>query len=187
MKKVIIAALVTTLAFINVQAYDKTSVEVCKTYISEAKSFQETMKTNKIDEATFAFYKDQVVANCGSIASKLPYEKSFFALALIEKDKATVTNCKTAIAIAHSYVDNDNSSAFIANAHKINVIDNCGTLVAKKTPAFCLFDVVDNSKESLKDRCLASIEKAHVTMGTKSALQNKNEVLKNCSKLHRSI
>ena len=187
MKKIIIAALVSTLALINVQANDKTNIEVCKTYINEAKSFQETMETNKIDEATFAFYKDQVVANCGNIVSKETYEKNFFAQALMKKDTATVNNCKTAIAMAHSYVDNDNSSAFIANAHKVNVVDNCGTLVAKKAPAFCFFDVVDNSKESLKDRCLASIEKAHATMGTESALQNKNEVLENCGKLHRSI
>lgn len=187
MKKIIIAALVSTLALINVQANDKTNIEVCKTYINEAKSFQETMETNKIDEATFAFYKDQVVANCGNIASKLPYEKNFFAQALMKKDTATVNNCKTAIAMAHSYVDNDNSSPFIAKAHKVNVIDNCGTLVAKKAPAFCFFDVVDNSKEDLKKRCIASIEKAHATMGTESAIQNKNEVLENCGKLHRSI
>lgn len=187
MKKIIIAALVSTLALINVQANEETNIEVCKTYINEAKSFQETMETNKVDEATFAFYKDQVVANCGNIASKLPYEKNFFAQALMKKDTATVNNCKTAIAMAKSYVENDNSSPFIANAHRINVTDNCGTLVAKKAPEFCFFDVVDNSKESLKKRCIASIEKAHATMGTDSALQNKNEVLENCGKLHRSI
>lgn len=186
MKKIIIAALVSTLAFINVQA-EETNIEICKTYINEAKSFQSTMETNKVDEATFAFYKDKVVAHCGSIVSKAPYKKDFFAQTLMKKDRATVNNCKTAIAMAHSYIENDNSSPFIASAHKINVIDNCGTLVAKKAPAFCSFDVVDNSKESLKARCLASIDKAHATMGTESALQNKNEVLANCGKLHRSI
>ena len=187
MKKLIIAAIVSTLALINVQANDKMNIAECKIYINEAKSFQETMGTNKVDQATFAFYKDQVVANCGNLASQAPYEKNFFAKALIKKDNATVSNCKTAIAMAHSYAENDNSSPFIANAHKVNIVDNCGTLVAKKAPEFCFFDVVDNSKESLKDRCLASIEKAHATMGTESALQNKNEVLANCGKLHRSL
>ncbi len=187
MKKIIIAALVSALALINVQANDKTNIAECKIYINEAKSFQETMETNKVDQATFAFYKDKVVAHCGNIASQAPYQKNFFAKALMKKDRATVNNCKTAIAMAHSYAENDNSSPFIAHAHKINITDNCGTLVAKKAPAFCFFDVVDNSKADLKKRCIASIEKAHATMGTESALQNKNEVLTNCGKLHKSI
>ena len=188
MKKLIIAAIVSTLALINVQANDKTNIAECKIYINEAKSFQETMGTNKVDQATFAFYKDQVVANCGNLASQAPYEKNFFAKALIKKDNATVNNCKTAIAMAHSYAENDNSSPFIAHAHKINMVDNCGTLVAKNTPAFCFFDVVDNSRsETLKKRCIASIEKAHAAMGTEAALEQKNEVLANCGKLHRSL
>ncbi len=186
MKKIIIAALVSTLALINVQA-EEINTEICKAYINEAKSFQETMGTNKVDEATFAFYKDKVVAHCGNIVSKETYQKDFFAQALMKKDTATVNNCKTAIAMAHSYIENDNRSPFIVNAHKINVTDNCGTLVAKKAPEFCFFDVVDNSKEDLKKRCIASIEKAHATIGTESALKNKNEVLANCGKLHKSI
>ena len=44
MKKLIITALVATLALINVQAKDLSNVEACKTYINEAKSYQETMK-----------------------------------------------------------------------------------------------------------------------------------------------
>ena len=187
MKKIIIAALVSTLAFINVQAQE-INTDTCKTYISEAKSFQETMGTSKVDQATFAFYKDQVVANCGNIASQAPYEKNFFAKALMKKDNATVNNCKTAIAMAQNYVETDNSSPFIANAHKVNIADNCGTLVAKKAPAFCFFDVVDNSRsETLKKRCIASIEKAHGAMGTESATATKAEVVANCGRLRANL
>ena len=188
MKKLIIAAIVSTLALINVQANDKANIAECKIYINEAKSFQEMMGTNKVDQATFAFYKDKVVAHCGNIASQAPYEKNFFAKALIKKDRATVNNCKTAIAMAQSYAENDNSSPFIANAHKINITDNCGTLVAKKAPAFCFFDVVDNERsETLKKRCMASIEKAHAAKGTVSALDQKNEVIENCGRLQRNL
>ena len=48
--------------------------------------------------------------------------------------------------MAHSYAETTDKSFIITNAHKINVIDNCGTLVAKKSPAFCLYDVASNSK-----------------------------------------
>jgi len=186
MKKIIIAAIVSTLALINVQAQE-INTETCKTYISEAKSFQETMGTNKIDQATFAFHKDNVVAHCGNIASKETYQKNFFAQALMKKDTATVNNCKTAIKMAQNYAENDNSSPFITSAHKVNIADNCGTLVAKKAPTVCFFNVVDNSKEGLKNRCIASIEKAHTAVGTESAFESKNEVLANCGKLHRSL
>ncbi|RLA70370.1 MAG: hypothetical protein DRG09_03395 [Epsilonproteobacteria bacterium] len=186
MKKIIIAALVSTLALTNVQA-EETNTEICKTYINEAKSFQETMEANKIDEATFAFYKDNVVSNCGNIVSKESYKKDFFAQSLMKKDTATVNNCKTAIVMAHTYAKNDNKSPFIANAHKINVTDNCGTLVSKKTPAFCFFDVVDNSKEDLKGRCIASIEKAHATTDAAALKSIKSDVVANCGRLQARI
>ena len=139
-------ALVSALALINVQAKDLTSIEACKAYINEAKSYQATMKSDKISESTLAFYKDNVVAHCGNIVAKMPYKKDFFALALMKKDTATVSNCKTAIKMAKSYKNIDDKSDFITQAHKVNVIDSCGTLVAKKAPAFCMYDVAANSK-----------------------------------------
>jgi len=187
MKNILITILISIIALTNVQAKDKSSIEACKTYINEAKSFQSTMKSDKISEATFAFYKDNVVAHCGNIAAKMPYKKDFFALQLMKKDRATVNNCKTAIKMAHTYDNKADKIAFISNAHKINITDNCGTLVAKKAPAFCLFDKIDNSKEKLKEKCLTSIEKAHATMGTSADFENKGEVLRNCGRLHATI
>lgn len=187
MKNILITILISIIALTNTQAKDTASIEACKTYINEAKSFQSTMKSDETSEATLAFYKDNVVAHCGSIAAKVPYKKDFFALQLMNKEKATVNNCKTAIKMAHSYDGSANKSPFMANAHKINVVDNCGTLMAKKSPAFCLFDKTDNSKELLKDKCVASIKKAHATMGTSADFENKGEVLKNCGRLHASI
>jgi len=186
MKKTIMIIVTVLLALTNVEAKG-TDVETCKTYIKEAKSFQATMETNKVSEATLAFYKDQVVAHCGNIASKMSYEKNFFAQALMKKENRTVSNCKLAIKMAKSYDSSVNTSPFITNAHKINVIDNCGTLMAKKVPAFCLFEKVDNSKEKLKDKCFASIEKAHVTMGTSADFETKKEVLRDCGRLHATM
>ena len=186
MKKILLMLSIAILALTNTQA-EESNVEVCKTYINEAKSFQETMDTNKVSESTLAFYKDQVVSNCGNIASKMSYEKNFFAQALIKKENATASNCKLAINMAKSYDNNGNNSPFIANAHKINVVDNCGTLMAKKSSAFCLFSKVDNTKENLKDKCVASIDKAHATMGTSSDFKNKGEVLRNCGRLYATI
>ncbi len=185
MKNILILALLATVGLLNAQAQD--TISECKTYINEAKDFQKTMHKNKVSEATLAFYKDKVVVHCGNITSKMPYEKNFFANVLMKKDITTVSNCKLAIKMAKAYDKSTHKSPFIANAHKVNMADNCGTLVAKKIPAFCLFDVVDNSKEDLKEKCLASIDKAHATMGTDSVATYKDEVLANCSKLHASI
>ncbi|MCF6184829.1 MAG: hypothetical protein L3J56_09455 [Bacteroidales bacterium] len=185
MKNILITVIIATLALVNIQAQDE--IETCKTYISEAKSFQDTMHKDKVSDATLAFYKDKVVAYCGNIASKMPFEKKFFANTLMKKDTTTVSNCKLAIEMAHAYDEGEHTSPFIANAHKVNMADNCGTLVAKKVPAFCLFDVVDNSTEDLKEKCLASIDKAHAAMGTNSVANYKAEVVVNCGRLHASL
>ncbi|WP_309497816.1 hypothetical protein [Sulfurovum sp.] len=184
MKKTIIMAIITILATVNVQA-ETTNVEMCKTFIEKAKEYQSTMKSDEVSKATLAFYKDEVVGQCGNIASKMTYKKNFFAAALMKKDTATVNNCKVSIQMAKAYADTADQSFIIAHAHKVNVIDNCGTLMAKKAPAFCLFDVVDSSNtDALKEKCIASIEKAHATMGTSADFENKGEVLKNCGRLH---
>jgi len=183
MKKILTIALLSVLTLTNIQAKDE-SIEACKTYINEAKKFQATMETNIVSEATMAFYKDQVVANCGSIASKAPYQKDFFATQLMKKDQATLTGCVLAIKMAKTYQESGDVTPFMTNAHKINITDNCGTLVAKKRPANCFFDVVDNSnKEELKKRCLASIQKAHKAKGAEAISAGKAEVIANCGRL----
>ncbi len=187
MKNILITILISIIALTNTQAKDTTSIEACKTYINEAKSFQETMKSDTISEATFAFYKDNVVAHCGNIAAKMPYKKDFFAHQLMKQENSTVNNCKTAIKMAHLYDNKADKIAFMTNAHKINITDNCGTLVAKKAPVFCLFDKTDDSTEKLKDKCVASIEKAHAAMGSSEDFKNKGEVLRDCGRLHATI
>ena len=139
MKKVLITAFLAMITMTNVQAQES-NIDMCKTYIKEAKSFQTTMDTNKVSQATLAFYKDKVVAHCGNIVAKVPFERNFFAKALMKNDTATINNCKLAINMAKAYDVSANKSPFIANAHKVNMADNCGTLVAKKSPAFCLYD-----------------------------------------------
>jgi hypothetical protein len=145
------------------------------------------MDNSKVSEATLAFYKDEVVVFCGDIASKIPYKKDFFAKQIMKNDTTTVSNCKVSISMAKSYAHSSDTTEFMTNAHKVNVVDNCGTLVAKKVSAFCLFDKVDNSKEDLKDKCIASIEKAHSAKSTESLNKLKDEVVSNCGKLHTSI
>ena len=186
MKNIIMTALLALMALSSVQAKDA-NIEACKTYISEAKSFQASMDTKKVSKATFAFYKDKEVAHCGNIMSKMPFEKNYFANVLMKKDTTTVSNCKLSIKMAKAYNESGEKSAFIVSAHKVNIMDNCGALVAKKVPAFCLFDVVDNSKDDLKDKCLASIDKAHAAIGTKNIATLKKEVVANCSKLENSL
>lgn len=187
MKKIITMAIITILATINVQA-ETTNVEMCKTFIKKAKDYQATINNDELSKATLAFYKDEVVGQCGNIASKMTYKKNFFATQLMKKDIATVNNCKLSIKMAKSYDETTDKSFIVSHAHKVNIVDNCGTLMAKKAPAFCLFDVVDNSNtDALKDKCIASIEKAHANMGSSADFENKGEVLKNCGRLHATM
>lgn len=136
MKKIIIMTMLSILATIHVQA-EATDVKMCKAFIEKAKSYQLTMGEDDISKATFSFYKDEVVGHCGSIASKMPYDKNFFVNTLMKKNVVSVNECKMAIKIAKKYVDNTDKSYIITQAHKVNVIDNCGTLVAKKESIFC--------------------------------------------------
>ncbi|MDQ7085921.1 MAG: hypothetical protein Q9M36_13865 [Sulfurovum sp.] len=186
MKKIFITALLTTLALLNLEA-NSNSVETCKNYISEAKSFQSTMHNDKISQATMVLYKEKVVAHCGNIVASLPYKKEFFVKELVKKDTQTVAQCKLAIQIAKAYTNNDKRSTFMAQTHKENMIDNCGNLVAQKTPAFCLFDKVADSTDVLKERCITAIQDAHKTVDVKQMLTHKKAIVFNCGKLHEQL
>lgn len=187
MKKILTIALLSVMALTSAQAKDS-NVEMCKTYIAEAQKFQAAKETNIISEATMAFYKDQIVAHCGNIVAKVPYQKDFFATQFMKHDAVSLSSCKLAIKMAKAYSDSENVTPFMTNAHKINVTDNCGTLVAKKPAAFCLFDVTDKSNtEDLKKRCLASIKKAHEAKGVDAISAGKAEVVANCGRLQASL
>ncbi|MEA2048097.1 MAG: hypothetical protein U9O64_06565 [Campylobacterota bacterium] len=187
MKKILILSIISLLAMVNVQAETKTDIELCKAFINKAKAYQSTMKEDHISQATFAFYKDEVVNNCGNIASSMPYSKDFFATQLMKSDRATAKNCKLSIKMAQTYVETEEMSPFLTHAHKVNIIDHCGTLVAKKESANCLFNVVDNSKEDLKERCVASIEKAHSAKNPDALKMHKEAVIANCGKLQANL
>ncbi|CAA6803466.1 MAG: Unknown protein [uncultured Sulfurovum sp.] len=186
MKNLFISTLL--LLSINVaQAETNSDIEICKTYINKATTYQSTMKSDPISQATFAFYKDEVVSHCGSIVAKIPFDKNFFVNNLMKTDTKNVENCKLSIKMAKASVEDGNISPFSVHAHKINIIDNCGTLVAKKAPTFCLFDIVDNSKEDLKNRCIASIQKAHADTNPKTLQMHKEDIVANCGKLHSTL
>jgi len=187
MKNILIMAMMTILATLNLQA-ENSNVESCKAFIKEAQSYQSTMKQDNISKATLAFYKDEVVGHCGSIASKMPYDKNYFANALTKKQNESVFTCKKSIEMAKTYAQTANKSFLVTQAHKENVISNCGTLVAKKASAFCLFDIIDESNEDKKARCLASVERAKAFQNTNSkdievVQSHKDEIRANCGSL----
>lgn len=136
MKKLLMIALLSGIAMAS------TEVETCKTFINQAKTYQTTMKEDTLSEMTLSFYKDKVVAHCGNIVAKEAYDKNFFANAMMKKTLTTTDNCKVAISMAKEYKNAGTfSSKMIENAHKENIVDNCGTLVSAKSSAFCLFDL----------------------------------------------
>ena len=140
MKKLLMIALLSGIAMAD------TKVETCKAFINQAQTYQETMKQdskeNTASKMTLAFYKDKVVAHCGNIVAKETYDKNFFANAMMKKTVTTKDNCKLAINMAKEYKNTKTfSSKIIENAHKENIVDNCGTLVSAKSSAFCLFDL----------------------------------------------
>jgi len=140
MKKIITVAIASIMAMVNLQA-ETSNVEMCKTFIKEAKQYQDTMKNDKMSNATLAFYKAKVVSHCGAIVAKVQYEENFLSKLIGKDTLASVDSCKVSIAIAKTYVASDAHNFKVLEAYKENVVDNCGTLVSKKAPAFCLFDL----------------------------------------------
>jgi hypothetical protein len=192
MKKLFLATLMSIFTMVSAQA-DGTNVEMCKSFINKAKAYQSTMKEDSLSQATLAFYKDEVVNHCGNIAAKMPYEKNFFANVLMKQENTSVNNCKLSIKMAQAYAETEEKSFLMTHAHKVNVVDNCGTLMAKKAPVFCLFDVVDNtSKEDIKERCIASIRDAHafqkkINLNPEALQAHKDAVVANCGQLQAAL
>ena len=109
--------------------------------IGSNSQYQNTMKDDKMSNATLAFYKDKVVSHCGTIVAKVQYEENFFSNLMIKDTFASVDNCKVSIEIAKTYAASDTHNFKVLEAYQENVVDNCGTLVAKKAPAFCMYDL----------------------------------------------
>jgi hypothetical protein len=130
------------LALLSGYVMASTSIETCKTFIKQAHVYQETMSHDALSEMTFSFYKDKVVAHCGGITAKETYHKNFFAQEMMKNIVGTQNTCKIAIGMAKEYQNTTKlTSKIIVNAHKENIADNCGTLVAKEAAVFCLYDI----------------------------------------------
>jgi hypothetical protein len=168
-------------------------IEACKTFIVQGKAYQSTLKVSEAQaDATLVFYKKNIVANCGNLVAKVQYKMDFFPELMVKDTEATLQRCKTSIKIAKEHQSENAFDKKVFEAHKENIIDNCGTLVAKTTPAFCLFDVVDSSsKEKLKTLCLSAIKEAHrlksISTDTKAVSVHKSNIVDKCGKLHATL
>ncbi len=140
MKKLIIIALLSSLAMAEVSTATKEkSISVCESYINQAKIFEKTMKQDDVSKKTLEFYKQKMLVHCGSMTSKVKFEKKQFAEMMAKNEKTTVPECRMAIDMAATYSKNKEQSELIVAAHKENIADNCGSLVASHVSAYCLY------------------------------------------------
>ena len=107
---------------------------LCKVYIKKAHNYKETMRSDKLAEATLNSYKNRVVSHCGAVNKKsqnMPYFVFDTELKVIGDKKAL---CKSSIKKAHNYKSietEDKLSKSRLDSYKKNVIANCGTLMTK--------------------------------------------------------
>ena len=136
-----ILLLVTAMLFAVTQlSAEGKSTEVCKTYIDQVRSFKHTMKNDEVSKKTLAFYENKMKIHCGNIVSKKKFEKKSFIEMMAKKDNKTTAECRQAIDMASEYSKTKNQLPVIVAAHKENIADNCGTLVASHVSAYCLYD-----------------------------------------------
>jgi hypothetical protein len=140
MNKMIIVALLSVFSMAETASVTKQkSVAVCQSYIDQTKEFKKTMGTDKVSQETFAFYKQKMLVHCGSIVSKVKFEKQYFSEMMMKAEVNTVPECRMAIAMASKYSENKKQSSIIVAAHRENIADNCGSLVASHVSAYCLY------------------------------------------------
>ncbi|CAA6811042.1 MAG: Unknown protein [uncultured Sulfurovum sp.] len=135
MKKILIVLLITTFGLYA----DKGSIKVCQSYIDQVKAFEKEMGNDKISQKTLAFYKEKMKIHCGGLASKKKFEKKEFAEMMSKNENHTTAECKEAIEMASKYSERKTQSIMIVAAHKENIADNCGSLMAAHVSAYCLF------------------------------------------------
>jgi hypothetical protein len=135
MKMILTVLLMTTFAL----HADKGSIEVCKSYISQVKEFKATMGNDKLAQETLNFYKNKMQVHCGDLSSKTKFERKSFVELMMKDEKTTTAECKQSIEMASKYSETKNQSALIVAAHKENIVDNCGSLVASHVSAYCLY------------------------------------------------
>ncbi len=115
------------------------SISVCEAYINQTKAFEKTMKQDDVSKKTLAFYKEKMLVHCGSMTSKVKFEKKQFAEMMSKDENTTVPECRMAIDMASAYSKNKVQSELIVAAHRENIADNCGSIVASHVSAFCLY------------------------------------------------
>jgi hypothetical protein len=190
MKKLLIIT-ATLIAMIQNISATENNLKMCKTFIKQGTAYQSTLKNQTVNNATLTFYKNNVVSHCGSIIARVQYEKEFFPQFVVKNIISSIQGCKTSIKIAKHYKDSA-SNKEILNAYKENIVDNCGTLVAKTQASFCLFSAVDTSKqETIKAHCLSAIKEAHtvknINSKDKTLALHKSNIVDKCGKLQASL
>ena len=140
MNKLVIIALLCTFGISKTVAnsQDK-SLKVCQSYISEAKAFEKTMTDDEMSQATLNFYKEKILVHCGRIVAKTKFEKKSFSEMMMKSESSTKKECRQAIDMAGAYSKKAMQSEIIVAAHKENIADKCGTLVAGHVSSYCLF------------------------------------------------
>ncbi|SFV57057.1 hypothetical protein MNB_SV-13-1495 [hydrothermal vent metagenome] len=182
MKTILTLSIILLAGMQNLSAETK-NTEACKTFISEGKAYKSTLKAGQ-EDATLAFYKENIISHCANLVAKVQYETNFVPKLMVKETASSIKGCKTSIKIAKKYEGNDK----VIEAYKENIVDNCGTLVAKTKPAFCLFDEVDTSSiEKLKILCQSAIKEAHsiksIVIDTKAMAIQKANIVDKCGKL----
>ena len=107
---------------------------LCKVYIKKAHSYKETMRSDKLAEATLDSYKDRVVSHCGAVNKKAQNMPYFVFDTEIKIKSIKKELCKTSIEKAHNYksiATEDKVSKGRLDAYKKDVVANCGTLMSK--------------------------------------------------------
>ena len=125
---------------ITATAKEGKSFKVCQSYIDQTKAFKETMGDDKVSQETLEFYKKKMLVHCGDIVSKTKFEKKSFSDMMIKNENTTTAECRMAIDMASKYSEAPTQKAIIVAAHKENIVDNCGTLVASHISSYCLYD-----------------------------------------------
>jgi len=118
---------------------DKGSIKVCKAYIEQVKEFKANMSDDKLSQDTLNFYKEKMLVHCGNLASKKKFEKKEFAEMMAKDSNKTTAECREAIEMASKYSEGKGQSSLIVAAHKENIADNCGSLMASHVSAYCLY------------------------------------------------
>ena len=107
---------------------------LCKVYIKKAHTYKETMRSDKLAEATFDSYKKRVVSHCGAVnkkAQNMPYFVFDTEIKVISDGKEL---CKASIEKANNYktiATKDKISKDRLDAYKKDVVATCGSLMTE--------------------------------------------------------